>query len=69
MSEMPFDTKLKIRKDGLREFLKKDHPEIFDEQKHLDDGTPERTYWHYGYYVALGDVLNLMDKTINLPEN
>ena len=27
------------------------------EQKHLDKGVPERAYWHYGYGMALRDVL------------
>ena len=30
------------------------------EQRHLDAGTPEREYWHYGYMVALRDVIRLL---------
>jgi hypothetical protein len=30
------------------------------EQRHLREGTPERTYWHYGYASALKDVLTLL---------
>lgn len=30
-------------------------------QKHLDPGTVEQTYWHYGYLCALKDVLALVD--------
>lgn len=29
-------------------------------QAHPDKGTPERVYWHYGYMVALRDVMNLI---------
>jgi hypothetical protein len=37
-------------------WLKTKHPEVFLEQKHLDEGTPERAYWHYGRWSALKDV-------------
>lgn len=36
-------------------------PHVTVEQKHLDEGSAERAYWHYGYMVALRDVLNLLD--------
>jgi len=29
-------------------------------QRHLDEGTTERTYWHYGYASALKDVLGIL---------
>ena len=29
-----------------------------EEQKHLDIGTSERVYWHYGYGMAIRDILN-----------
>jgi hypothetical protein len=29
------------------------------EQRHLDEGSMERAYWHYGYLCALRDVLSL----------
>ena len=29
-------------------------------QAHLDAGTSEQAYWHYGYAVALQDVLALL---------
>jgi hypothetical protein len=28
-------------------------------QKHLDPGTVEQAYWHYGYLCALTDILSL----------
>jgi len=43
--------------EGLRKWLKENAPECCDEQRHLDAGTPERAYWHYGYLCALDDVL------------
>jgi hypothetical protein len=43
--------------EGLRDWLKENAPECCEEQRHLDAGTPERVYWHYGYLCALRDVL------------
>lgn len=28
-----------------------------EEQKHLDEGSEARTYWHYGYGMAILDIL------------
>lgn len=53
---------LKSREDGQRKWLHEDHVEIFREQKHLDGGSVERAYWHYGYSVALGDVIRLLER-------
>jgi hypothetical protein len=33
------------------------------EQRHLEEGTSERTYWHYGYASALKDVLDILQGT------
>jgi len=30
---------------------------LTEEQKHLDEGV-EREYWHYGYAMAISDILN-----------
>ena len=46
-----------LRIQAHSEFLKTHHPEVFDEQKHCDEGTIERAYWHYGYLVALRDIV------------
>jgi hypothetical protein len=48
------------RKNEILEWLQRECPECSDEQKHLDEGTTERAYWHYGYAVALKDVLALL---------
>ena len=53
--------KLLRRYQVMRKWLKTDHPEIFQEQKHTNnEDSPEKTYWHYGYQVALGDMLALL---------
>lgn len=31
------------------------------EQRHLEVGATERVYWHYGYMMALKDVLKRLD--------
>jgi hypothetical protein len=52
---------LKSRIQALKEWLDREHPECASEQKHLNEGTVERAYWHYGYMVALRDALKLLD--------
>jgi len=42
------------RKEKLLEGSKS----LMKEQKHLDNNTEARAYWHYGYAIALNDVLN-----------
>lgn len=45
---------LEIRALDLKEWLLKTAPAIPDEQRHLDRGTGERSYWHYaGTYPRL----------------
>jgi hypothetical protein len=39
------------------QWLKENGGVCFDEQLHLNEGSQERIYWHYGYMVALCDVL------------
>lgn len=51
---------LRMRYEEIVEMLRAESPEIFDRQRHLDEGTTERVYWHYGYAVALKDVLALL---------
>jgi hypothetical protein len=51
--------RLKDRVAGLQAWMRKNAPQCASEQKHLDEGSPERAYWHYGYLVALRDVMQL----------
>jgi hypothetical protein len=48
------------RASDLQEWLQKNAPASLADQKHLDEGTQERVYWHYGYMVALRDVLRFL---------
>ena len=48
------------RAEQIDLWLKENCPECKHEQGHLVENTPERIYWHYGYMVALRDVLRLL---------
>jgi len=48
------------RVDELKDWLAANAPDIVTEQQHLNEGTPQRAYWHYGYASALQDVLSLL---------
>jgi hypothetical protein len=54
---------LEKRKKDLLEWIEEESPSCSKEQRHLDAGTPERAYWHYGYAIALKDVLALLGDT------
>lgn len=41
---------------GIVQWIEENAPEIMDEQKHLNAGSAERAYWHYGYAIALRDI-------------
>jgi len=46
---------------GMENWLSTVAPEVSAEQRHLDDGSAERAYWHHGYVSALQDVIRLLD--------
>ena len=51
---------LNKRINHLSEWLKRNAPHVHDEQCHLDAGTEEQAYWHYGYLTALKDIQNMI---------
>ena len=53
------------RRLAIREWLRETAPDIGEEQKHLDQGTTECAYWHYGYLMALEDIKRLCDQPKN----
>lgn len=53
-------TVLDERARNIDAWLSEHAPDIKDEQDHLDEGSRERAYWHYGYMIALRDVLALL---------
>ncbi len=52
---------LKRRRDGIREWLQDEAPHTVADQKHLEEASPERAYWHHGYQAALNDVIDLLN--------
>ena len=52
--------KLQERETTLQAWLSENAPECEHLQTHLDDNTAERAYWHFGYMMALRDVLALL---------
>jgi hypothetical protein len=48
------------REKEIERWLREQTAADVAEQRHLDSGTVERTYWHYGYLVALQDVQKLL---------
>jgi hypothetical protein len=48
------------RCDTLRTWLKENAPDCEEKQLHLEEGSQERVYWHYGYMVALRDAVRLI---------
>ena len=52
--------KIESRINELEDWLSANAPDCGREQKHLVVGSPERAYWHYGYTVAIRDVMKLL---------
>jgi hypothetical protein len=58
---------LEKRIRDTRDWLKQEAPECFVEQKHTDEGTQERVYWHYGYLVGLRDAIRFLTENQTTP--
>ena len=48
------------RIDSLTKWLNENGPDCSRVQAHLDQGSTERLYWHYGYLIALRDVIECL---------
>jgi hypothetical protein len=51
---------LQKRADAIDAWLSEIGTSCKVEQRHCEEGTVERAYWHYGYMVALRDALDLL---------
>jgi hypothetical protein len=51
---------LQERAAHVSEWLQKESPECFLEQRHLGAGSKERVYWHLGYMSAVNDICELL---------
>jgi hypothetical protein len=52
--------RLAQRRDRIAAWLEDEAPYARADQTHQRANTPERSYWHYGYMIALQDVLRLL---------
>jgi hypothetical protein len=52
-------TKIKERELASFEWLKANAPDVIDEQRLQHCGASEHLYWHYGYAMALRDVMKM----------
>jgi hypothetical protein len=50
------------RVDELTRWLADKAPSCETAQKHLDEGTLEQAYWHYGYLCALRDFVSIVNR-------
>jgi hypothetical protein len=52
-------TRIKERELASFEWLKANAPDVIDEQRLQYCGAIEHLYWHYGYAMALRDVMKM----------
>lgn len=52
--------KIDERLKNIEGWMADNAPYVIADQKHLDANSPEQAYWHYGYMVALRDILKLL---------
>ena len=62
---MRLENVLEQRAKDLRRWLETNGRECWDEQKHLQEGSAEQVYWHFGYLSAVQDVLARLGKRVN----
>lgn len=51
----PSAVEMAARMNQIRQWLDTSAAQWCSEQRHLDEGTAERAYWHMGYLAALAD--------------
>ena len=52
------------RVEELTRWLSANAPSCETAQKHLDEGTVEQVYWHFGYLCALRDVILMTNRRL-----
>jgi len=62
-------TAVERRIEELTRWVREEHPEVLEEQKHLDAGTEARAYWHHGYLMALRDLSEDLRKSLRRPDS
>ena len=56
---------IKSRAEALTAWIADNGNGCAKKQRHLDAGTPEQVYWHYGYLMALRDVMDRQKSTFH----
>ena len=54
--------KIENRCRELKDWIRETAPHCLTEQKHLEEGSEERSYWAHGYLCALQDVVLLFSR-------
>jgi hypothetical protein len=52
------------RVEEMTRWLSDSAPSCETEQKHLEQGTMEQAYWHFGYLCALRDVVLMINRRL-----
>lgn len=55
---------LEERSAAIKNWLRGEAPQCVAEQRHLEEGSQERVYWHYGYLAAIQDVMRLLGREL-----
>lgn len=64
MNNIPLNIKIKNKADSLKGFLAQNYPHLINKQASIENGSPESGYWHSGYYIALCDILRIMENEL-----
>jgi len=56
---------LENRAKELKRWLDQNGHYCWNEQRHLNEGSSEQLYWHFGYFSAIQDVLKRLGKEVN----
>ncbi len=52
--------KMQKQADDIKDWLDENAPEVFEDQKHLDEGTEARAYWHFGRLITIQDAIRAL---------
>lgn len=52
---------LRMRAETMAEAWSKNSGDVLNQRRHLDEGTPERAYWHAGYIAVMRAALDMIE--------
>jgi hypothetical protein len=59
-----YKQKIEKRATDLQKWLDENGKNCTNDQAHTLPNTTEKIYWHYGYMIALKDMLKLIEKEV-----